>query len=162
MGWSVILGDTVPIVEFLWTVEANSHDKALFRQKAAPIFIKKGSIGLHAVDDSLVRRLMLALQSYNLAKVVQAQDHRFPAVPRELNHRTGASLDVLDDIFLQDVVVHAKRLVFWIEMFLLQVVTVVTAQVAEGTSRFDKNLKLAGSFDHSAKESTILERIIVK
>ena len=67
---------------------------------------------------------------------------------------------MLDDILLQDVVGHAKRLVLWIEMFLIQVVTVVTPQVAEGTSRFDKNLKLAGSFGHSAKESTILERII--
>jgi hypothetical protein len=45
-------------------------------------------------------------------------------------------------------------------VFLIQVVAVVTPQVAEGTSRFDKNLKLAGSFGHCSKEPTFLERII--
>jgi hypothetical protein len=33
-------------------------------------------------------------------------------------------------------------------VFLLQVVTIVTVQVADGTSRFGKNLKFSGSFDH--------------
>jgi hypothetical protein len=69
---------------------------------------------------------------------------------------------VLDDILFQDVVGHAERLALGREMFLIQIVTVVTAQVAEGTSRFDKNLKLAGSFGHGSRESTILERIIVE
>jgi len=162
MGWSVTLGDTVPIVEFFRTVEANSDDKVFFRQKAAPVLIEEGPIGLHAVDDMLVRRLMLALERYNLAKVVQPQNCRLPAVPREVDHRTGGSLDVLDNILLQDVVGHAKRLVLWIKVFFIQVVTVVTPEVTERTSRFDKNLKLAGSFGHCSKELAFSEWIIVK
>ena len=39
---------------------------------------------------------------------------------------------------------------FWIEVFLLQVVAVVTVQVADGTHRFDKHLKFAGSFHHGS------------
>jgi hypothetical protein len=55
---------------------------------------------------------------------------------------------MLDNVFLQDVIGHAERLALWIEVFLFQVVTIVTAQVADGTNRFGKNLKFAGSFGH--------------
>ena len=40
---------------------------------------------------------------------------------------------MLDNVLLQDVVGHAKRLALWIEVFLLQVVTIVTVQVADVT-----------------------------
>ena len=162
MGGILVFRNAVLIVQCLSTIEANSDDKALFRQKAAPVLIEEGPIGLHAVDDMLVRRLMLTLERYNLAKVVQPQNCRLPAVPREVDHRTGGSLDVLDNILLQDVVGHAKRLVLWIKVFFIQVVTVVTPQVTEGTSWFDKNLKLARSFGHCSKELAFSEWIIVK
>jgi hypothetical protein len=55
---------------------------------------------------------------------------------------------MLDNVFLQDGVGHAKGLAFWIEVFLLQVVTIVTVQVADGTNGLGKNLKFAGSFNH--------------
>ena len=57
---------------------------------------------------------------------------------------------MLDDVFLQYGVGHAKRLIFWIEVFLLQVVAIATAQVADGTHRLDENLKFAGSFHHGS------------
>ena len=55
---------------------------------------------------------------------------------------------MLDNVFLQDGVGHAKRIIFWIEVFLLQVVAIVTVQVANGSNGLDENLKFAGSFDH--------------
>ena len=91
---------------------------------------------------------MLALQRHNLAKVVKPQDGRFPTMPGKVDHRTGGSVDMLDNILLQDIVGHAKRFALWIEVFLFQVVTIVTAQVADGADRFGKNLKFTGSFDH--------------
>ena len=91
---------------------------------------------------------MLALQRRNLAEVVQPQYGRFPAMPGKVDHRTGERIDILDDVLLQDVVGHVKRLALWIEMFLLQVVTVVTAQIAGRADRFCKNLKFTGCFDH--------------
>ena len=93
---------------------------------------------------------MLTLQRHNLAKIVQPQDGRLPTVPGKVDHRTGGSVDVLDNVVLQDGVGHAKRLALWIEVFLLQVVTIVTVQVADGANRFSKNLKFAGRFDHGS------------
>jgi len=148
VGGILALGYAVPIVHFLWTVQAKPHGKALCRQKATPILIEEGTIGLHAVGDAPVRGLMLTLQRHNLAEVVQPQDGWFPTMPGKVDHRTGGSVDVLDNVLLQDVVGHAKRLALWIEVFLLQVVTIVTVQVADGANRFGKNLKFAGSFNH--------------
>ena len=92
---------------------------------------------------------MLALQGHNLAKVVQPQDGRFPTMPGKVDHRPGGSIDVLNNVLLQDVVGHPKRLGLWKEVLFLQVVTIVTVQVANGANRFRKNLKFAGSSDHS-------------
>lgn len=55
---------------------------------------------------------------------------------------------MLDDVLLEDVFGHAERLVLWIEMFLLQVVAVVTVQVADGADGLGKYLKFARSSDH--------------
>jgi hypothetical protein len=65
---------------------------------------------------------------------------------------------MLDNILLQDVVQHAKHLALWIEVFLLQVVTIVTVQVAEGAGGFNKNLKFAGSFSHGSPSDARVRR----
>ncbi len=148
VGGVLALGDAVPIMHLLRTVQAKAYGKALCRQKTAPVLIEESAVCLYPVGDALVRGLMLALQRHNLAKVVQPQDGRLPTMPGKVDHRTGRSGDVLDNVFLQDVVGHAKRLALWIEVFLLQVVTIVTVQVADGANGFGKNLKFAGSFDH--------------
>jgi hypothetical protein len=69
-------------------------------------------------------------------------------MPGKVNHRTGGSIDVLDNVLLQERFGHAKRLALRIEVLLLQVVTIVTVQVADGATGFGKNLKFTGSFDH--------------
>ena len=158
VGRILALGYAVPIVHFLRPVQAKPHGKALCRQKAAPVLIEENTVGLHTIGDALVRGLMLALERHNLAKIVQPQDGRFPTVPGKVDHRTWGSVDVLDNVLLQDVVRHAKRLALWIEVFLLQVVTIVTVQVADGTNRFGKNLKFAGRFDHCSIANLRVER----
>jgi hypothetical protein len=69
-------------------------------------------------------------------------------MPGKVDHRTGGGGNMLDNVFLQYRVGHAKRLIFWIEVFLLQVVAIMTVQVADGANGLDKNLKFAGSFNH--------------
>ena len=91
---------------------------------------------------------MLALKGRNLAKVVQPQDGRFPAVPGKPDHRLWGGFDVLDDVLLKDIIGHPKRLSLRVEMFFLQIVAVVTVQVADGANRLDKDLKVARSFGH--------------
>jgi hypothetical protein len=71
-------------------------------------------------------------------------------MPGKVDHRPGGSIDVLNNVLLQDVVGHPKRLGLWKEVFFPQVVAIVAVQVANGPSRFGKNLKFAGSSDHSS------------
>ncbi len=148
VGGVLALGDAVPIMHLLRSVEAKAYGKALCRQKTAPVLIEESTVCLDTVGDALITGLMLALQCHNLAKVVQPQDDRLSTMPGKVDHRTGGSSNVLDNVFLQDGVGHAKRLALWIEVFLLQVVTIVTVQVADGANRLGKNLKFAGSFNH--------------
>jgi len=101
-------------MHFLGTVQAKSDSKTLCRKKAAPVLIEEGCVGLNTVGDAPVRGLMLALQRHNLAKVAQAQDGRFPAMPGEPDHCFWGSVDMLDDVLLQDFVGHAERLALWI------------------------------------------------
>ena len=113
-----VFREAIPVVHFLGPIQAEADGKILRRQEAAPFFIEEGSIGLHPVGDSLVRRLMLALQVDDLAKVVQTQYSRFAAMPGKADHLIGAGFDVLNDVPLQDIILHPKRLVLRIELFL--------------------------------------------
>ncbi len=83
MGGLLVLGDAVSVMHLRGTVQAKSNSETLCRKKAAPVLIEEGSVGLNTVGDAPVRGLMLALQRHNLAKVVQSQDGRFPAMPGE-------------------------------------------------------------------------------
>jgi hypothetical protein len=55
---------------------------------------------------------------------------------------------MLDNVFLQEGVGHAKRLAFRIDFFLFQIVAIVTVQIANGANGLCKNLKFSGSFNH--------------
>jgi hypothetical protein len=148
MGRFLALGDTVAIVHLLGTVQAEPHRKTLGRQETAPVLIEEGPVCLQSIGDRPAKGLVLALQRHNPAEVFEPQEGRFPAVPGKVDHRTGGGVDVLDHILLQEIVGHAKRLTLWIEMFLSQVVTIVTAQIAYGANRFGEYLKFARSFGH--------------
>jgi hypothetical protein len=85
-------------------------------------------------------------------------------MPGKVDHRTAGSSDLLDNVFLQDRVVHAKRLALRIEVFLLQIVTIVTVQVTEGATGLGKNLKFTGNFDHGLTPisgSNVVRRLTV-
>jgi hypothetical protein len=91
---------------------------------------------------------MLALHLHNLAKVVQSKNGWFPTMPGKVNCRTGGTVDVLDDVLLQERFRHAKRPALRVEMLCLQIVTIVTVQVADRATRLDKNLKFTRGFAH--------------
>ena len=101
VGGGLALGDAVPIVHLLRTVEAKAYGKTLCRQETAPVLIEESAIGLDAVGDALITGLMLALQRHDLPKVVEPQEGRFPPMPGKVDHRTGGSSNMLDNVFLQ-------------------------------------------------------------
>jgi hypothetical protein len=148
VGGVLIPSDPVPIMHLLRPVEAKAYGKALCRQETTPILIEESTVCLDAVSDALVTGLMLALQRHDLAKVVKPQEDWFTTMPGKVDHQTGGCGNMLDNVFLQDGVRHAKQLVFWIEILFLQVVTIVTVQVADRANGLGKNLKFAGRFDH--------------
>jgi hypothetical protein len=71
---------------------------------------------------------------------------------------------VLDNVLLQERFGHVKRLALRIEVFLLQVVTIVTVQVADRATGLGKHLEFTRGFDHcsipnlQAKPHKILDR----
>jgi hypothetical protein len=86
------------------------------------------------------------LKGHNLLKIIETQEGRLSTVPGKIDRRTGKGFDVLDNIFFQHGIGHAKSLLGGIEVLLLQVVTIVTTQVAEGTNRFGEDLKFTRGF----------------
>ena len=110
VGRLLALGHAVGVVQRRRTVEAEPDGKVFRRKKAAPVVIEEHAVRLDAVGDAPVGGLVLALQLDNLAKIVQPEEGRFAAVPEEIDHRLRGDLDLLDDVLLQQVVGHAKRL----------------------------------------------------
>ena len=106
VGRLATFADTVPIVQLLRTIQAESHVNFLCRQKSAPIFIQKCTVGLNTVGDLPARGAMFALQGHDLAKIFQPQEGRFPAMPGKVDDGTRKSPDMLDDIFLEDILGH--------------------------------------------------------
>jgi hypothetical protein len=70
---------------------------------------------------------------------------------------------MLHNIRLKNIIGHAKRFALGIEIFLLQVIAVLAAQVTDGAYGLDKNLKIAGRFGHDSidlkKISLFLEKV---
>ena len=101
---------------------------------------------------------VFALKRHHLPKVIQPQDGRFPSVPGKPDHWGGGSIDVLSNVLLKDIVGHAEGLTLSIEVFFLQIITIVTLEVADGAGWLGKNLEFAGCFDHRTTFSARTER----
>jgi len=93
---------------FLRSVQADTYGKALGGQKATPVVIEERAVGLNAIGDAPVRGLMLALQRHNLLKVIEFQNGRLRAIPGKIDHLTRESIDLLDNIPLQNAFRHTQ------------------------------------------------------
>ena len=96
----------------------------------------------------------MALKGDYLLKIIETQEGRLTAVPGKVDGRTGKTFDVLDNIFFQHGIGHTKRLLHGIEESFLQVITIMTAQVADGTTGFGEDLEFAGSFGHRSASNS--------
>jgi hypothetical protein len=71
-------------------------------------------------------------------------------MPGKRDYLVGAGFNVLKDVLFKDIVGHAKRVFIRIEALFLQVVTVVTTEVADGANGFSEYLIGAGGLCHNA------------
>src|SRR3970040_1537480 len=82
------------------------------------------------------------------AKEVEPEERGLAAMPCEENGWPGAGLDVLDDVPLQYIVGHAKRLAMRIEIARPEVVAVATGQIAQSAGRLHEDLEFARRSSH--------------
>src|SRR5215471_12170248 len=77
-------------------------------------------------------------------------------MPGEAHGFLGRCLNVLGDVALQGFVIQAKICAFGIEVFFLQVITVVAIEITDRSDRLDHNLKFTGcSFQKHLRKRTM-------
>ena len=106
----LVFGHAIGVVQRRRTVDAEADDKIFSGQKAAPVVIQENAVRLDGVGDAPAVGPVLALEFHDAAKIIQSENGRFTAVPGEIDLRFKGNLDLLDDVCLQQVVSHSKRL----------------------------------------------------
>ena len=107
---ALVLCHAISVVQLSRTVEAEADAELLGGEKAAPLVCQQNAVGLDAVGDMLAGRTVLALELDDPAKIVQPENRRFAAVPGEKDLASRGNRDLLDDVILQQIVGHPKRL----------------------------------------------------
>ena len=144
VGALPVLGHAIGIVQCRRSVDAQADGKMLGGKKTAPLLRQQNAVRLDAVDDAPALRQMFSLKLHDPAKKVRAENRRFAAVPGEIDFRLQSDPDLLDDIILQQVVGHPRRLGLRVQPLFLQVVAVAAIQVAERPCRLCEDLKFPG------------------
>jgi hypothetical protein len=106
---ALVFGHTISVMKRARTVEAEADAKVLSSEKTAPLVCQENAIGLDAVSDVFTNRTVFALEFHNPAKIVQPENSRFPAVPREKNLAPRDNGNLLNNVLLQQIVGHPKR-----------------------------------------------------
>jgi len=138
-------GQAIKVVELLGTIETHPHSETLRSKKLAPLFVEEGTVCLDAVLYTLPVTTMSALQLNNLSKVVEPQESGLASMPGEMYDLFIKSLDMLGNVRFEDLIGHAKGVTLSIEIFLVQVVTVATGEVAGWPGGLGENLEFTGN-----------------
>ena len=140
MGALSLPGEAALVMEVLRAVQAQPHGKPRLFKKRAPGFIQQGPVGLDAVLDEDMSRLMFFLKPHGPFKKIQACQGGFPAMPGKADHRAGMGVDMLPDIGFQDLIRHPRAGPGARPSG--RIIAVLTGQVAGIAGRFGKNLKI--------------------
>src|SRR6202008_1532183 len=93
---------------------------------------------------------------HRFAKKIDAEQRRFAAMPGEAHDFLGRCLNVLNNVALEGLVIQAKVCAFGVEIFFLQVIAVVTIEIANRSDRLDHNLKFTScSFQKHLRKRTM-------
>ena len=123
------------VVEPLGAVDGNTDQPSVFLEKPAPVVVKQGSVRLDGVHDAPPAGVLL-LQLHRTPVEIQRTEEGLPSVPVEQDFRDGLRVDVLLDETLQQAVAHEVAPLSLVQVLLLQIIAVVTRQVAARSGGF--------------------------
>ena len=135
--------DAVGVVHVCWPVQADAQQKVVFCKKLAPFVIQRHCVGLQRVGDAHARPFMLLLIAHRLPEEFDTHQGRLPALPGEVDVVDLLGVDVLADVFLEQVVRHAE-FAAGIKPFLGEEVAILAIEVADGASRLGHQVEGGG------------------
>ena len=134
----------VCVVQLTGTIEAESHQVAMFAKERAPLVIEKDAIGLNRVLDPCTGLAMLLGVRDDLAEEIEAHQRGLATLPREADGGSMMSFDELADVGLHYLGRHAEVAVR-VELFLVEVEAVLAVEVADRAGRLGEDVKGAGA-----------------
>lgn len=143
-GGFAAAGYPVFVVQCAGPVDGEADQKAVLLEKPAPLVIEQDAVGLQVVADADPGRAMLLLQRHYPAKVVDAEQGRFTALPGEDNLVAILPLYVAADEGLQRLFIHPGLSRLMEQIFLVQVEAILAINVALGAPRFGHDVEAAG------------------
>lgn len=138
--WLPTTVDPIEIVDVLGPIDGDAYQELVFAEELAPLVIHQDSVGLEGVRDFFLSPVFL-LKLDNFSKVVDTQDGGLSALPGEQDFRSAMSLDVLAHKRLQNVVGHGPIGVGRVELFFLEIETVLAVQVTNGPGGLGHNME---------------------
>jgi hypothetical protein len=148
----------IPIMDLLWTIEADAHHKIVLLEKSAPLGGEEGAVGLQRICYRLCLHEWFLKIDHSLEKIY-SQKRRFPALPHELNDWSGLGCSVIGYEGGEDIIRHAVLSSLTEEGLLLEIKTVLTVKVAGWANRFGYDMDaLAGT--HSARRLIVLSTVL--
>ena len=125
----------IAVMNFLWTIKADSHHKTMPLQKFAPIIIKQRSISLQGVFDYFLTPKG-SLQFDYLFEKINSQKCRLTSLPDKFHNRRRLRLDVFRYKCLENCVGHPVLLTKAKQCLLFKIKTILTVEVARRPCRF--------------------------
>src|ERR1035437_8462450 len=102
--WSSLLGNSVDVMYFTRTINAQTDKKFVFRQKGCPFVIEQRTVGLQVIGNATTGRGMFFLQLNHGAEIVDPHQSRFPTMPGKGYFLDILTVDVIMDEPFQQIV----------------------------------------------------------
>jgi hypothetical protein len=128
------------IVEPAGAIDREAYQETLARQKLRPRVIQQNPVRLEGILDALPIRVA-PLQLHDAPEIVDPQQGRLTALPREADDRRLLRLDVLPDERLEHVAVHDEVPRPGVQPGLLAIEAVDARQIARGSRRLGNDMK---------------------
>ena len=134
---------TIFIVKLLRSVDGYTYQPVVFFEELTPFVGEQCAIGLYAVVDGTPVGIFF-LQLHGPFIEGKGTHQGFTTVPGEKNLWHGLRIDILLDEFFQQFFTHHMLGIFFVQLGLFQVITVVTCQIAYGSYGLQHHIERFG------------------